>query len=58
LRSGIFSQLAALLTGAILSRDEASEVHLNGVKNFPESSLIKIYQVRIIIHQSCYKSEY
>jgi hypothetical protein len=33
--------LAALLTGAILSKDEASHVLLNGVKNVAECGLIK-----------------
>jgi hypothetical protein len=51
-RSGIFFYLAALLTIAILLRDEARRVLFNGMNNFAECDLIKIYQVRITIHQS------
>jgi hypothetical protein len=57
LRSGIIL-LAALLTGAILSRNEVLQVLFNGVKNFAKCGLTEIYQVRITIHQSWYKSEY
>jgi hypothetical protein len=47
-----FLYLAALLTATILSRDKARDVLFNGVKNFAVCGLIKIYQVRITIHQS------